>query len=318
MYFYKNPSWIDKRLLAATKLEDFPESIFYEINKNLGTIQSENPIVSIVIPAFNEEANIVRTIYSLSRNRTSFPAEIIVINNNSTDRTQEVLNRLNVRSFIQTKPGCGPARQLGQQMAKGKYILMADGDCMYPPGWIQKMTRTLERDNTPCIYGRYSFLGTKDKPRWKLFVYECLRDVVGELRHINRPCINALGMSMGYVKDLGLKTGFVDRKIRGEDGRMCFQLMRYGKIRQVRDRSIRVWTLPRTLDKEPGLIYSIMARVIIELTRVKHYFYTQPQHDVKNSKNYVPPALKYFKKFKNIHKEEPETVEAGAVKMEGK
>jgi glycosyltransferase involved in cell wall biosynthesis len=318
MYFYKNPSWIDKRLLAATRLEDYPESIFYEINKNLGTIQSESPIVSVVIPAFNEEANIVRAIFSLSRNRTSFPVEIIVINNNSTDRTQEVLNRLNVRSFIQTRPGCGPARQLGQQMAKGKYILMADGDCMYPPGWIEKMTRALMRDNTPCIYGRYSFLGTTEKPRWKLFVYECLRDFVGELRHINRPCINALGMSMGYVKELGLKIGFVDRKIRGEDGRMCFQLMRYGKIRQVRDRSIRVWTLPRTLDKEPGLIYSIMARVLIELSRVKHYFYTQAPHDVNNSKNYVPPTLKYFKKFKDIHKEEPETVESGTVKMGSK
>jgi hypothetical protein len=132
--------------------------------------------------------------------------------------------------------------------------------------------------------------------------------MVGELRHINRPCINALGMSMGYVKELGLKTGFVDRKIRGEDGRMCFQLRKYGKIRQVRDRSIRVWTLPRTLDKEPGLIYSIAARMMIELSRVKHYFYPQAMHDVNKSKNYVPGTLKYFSKFKNVHKEDADTV----------
>jgi hypothetical protein len=108
---------------------------------------------------------------------------------------------------------------------------------------------------------------------------------------------------MGYVKDLGLKTGFVDRQIRGEDGRMCFQLMRYGKIRQVRDRAVRVWTFPRTLDKEPGLFYSAMARVVLELTRITHYFSTQKQHDVNKTKPYVPPTLKYFKKFKDIHKE---------------
>lgn len=303
MYFFKNPSWIDKRLLNVKKVEDLPESIFYEINKKLGLILSPDPVVSVVIPVHNEEVNIVRTLFYLAQSRTKFPMEIIVVNNNSTDRTQQMLNRINVISVFQSKPGCGPARQLGQETAKGKYILMADGDCFYPPNWVDKMTRALQADNTPCIYGRYSFLGTKDTPRWKLFLYQCLRDGVGELRHINRPCINALGMSMGYVKELGLKTKFVDRKIRGEDGRMCFQLMQYGKIRQVRDRSVRVWTLPRTLDKEGGLVYSIMARAAIELSRVTHYFYPQKRHDVNKTENYTPSTLKFFKKFTHLHKQ---------------
>jgi glycosyltransferase involved in cell wall biosynthesis len=309
MYFYKNPAWIDKRLLSASQLEDLPEAIYYEINKALQLIQSEDPLVSIVIPAFNEEVNIVRSVYSLANNKTSFPVEIIVVNNNSTDRTQNVLNRLNVRSYFQPKAGCGPARQMGQQNAKGRYILMADADCYYPPKWIQKMTETLQQGNSPCIYGRYSFLGTADKPRWKLFLYEFLRDSFSEVRHIKRPCVNALGMSMGYIKDLGLKTGFVDRKIRGEDGRLCFQLMQYGKIKQVRDRAARVWTLPRTLDKEPGLFYSAFARIIMELSRLTHYFSTQKPHDVTKTNPYTPTSLRYFKKFKSIHKEDAEPVD---------
>lgn len=306
MFFYKNPGWIDKRLFAALTLEDLPESIFYEINTNLGAIQSEEPLVSIVIPAWNEEVNIVRTIHSLSLNKTTFGVEIIVVNNNSTDRTQQVLNQLNVKSFFQPRPGCGPARQLGQQQAKGKYILMGDADCYYPPRWIQVMTEELQKKDTPCIYGRYSFLGTADKPRWKLFLYELLRDGFREVRHIKRPCVNATGMSMGYVKELGLKTGFVNHKIRGEDGRLCFQLMQYGKIRQVRNRQVRVWTLPRILDKEPGLWYSLFTRIVIELSRLTHYFSTQKPHDVTKTKPYIPPSLKYFKKFKDVHKEETE------------
>lgn len=317
MYFFRNPSWIDRRLLSVKRVEDLLESIFYEINKNLGAIQSNEPLVSIVIPAYNEETNIVRTVHSLSKNKTNFGVEIIVVNNNSTDRTQEVLNRINVKSYLQTKKGCGPARQLGQQMAKGKYVLMADGDCIYPPQWIEKMTRELQKENTPCIYGRYSFLGTEDKPRWKLFLYECMRDVFSEVRHIKRPCVNALGMSMGYVKELGLKTGFVDRQIRGEDGRLCFQLMKYGKIKQVRDRSVRVWTFPRILDKEPGLFYSVMVRTLLELTRITHYFSTQKPHDVNKTKPYVAPTLKYFKKFKDIHKE-VEPVSGGHEELEKK
>src|SRR5918994_1804703 len=100
MYFLKNPGWIDKRLLTVKKIEDLPESIFYEINKNLGSISSGNPVVSVVIPVYNEEVNIVRTLFYLAQSKTNFPVEIIVINNNSTDRTQLVLNRINVRSFF--------------------------------------------------------------------------------------------------------------------------------------------------------------------------------------------------------------------------
>ena len=304
MHFFKNPSWVDKLLYHVDRLEDLPESIFDEINKGLDELQPhDKPLVSVVIPAFNEEVSVLRTLYSISRNKTSYPVEIIVVNNNSTDRTQEVLDRLHVRSFIQTKQGCGPTRQLGQQMARGKYVLMGDADCFYPTGWIEKMTKELLKDGVTCVFGRYSFLGTPEKPRWKLFLYESLRDVVAEFRQLKRPCLNALGMSMGYVKDLGLKKGFVDRKIRGEDGRMCFQLAQYGKVKRIRSREISVWTLPRTLDKEGNLLYSIFARAAMELSRFKYYFFKQPVHDTHTSQNFTPKTLKYFDRYRKIHKE---------------
>jgi glycosyltransferase involved in cell wall biosynthesis len=303
MNIFKNPSWVNNKLLACKTVADLPEYIFAEINTGLNNLNSEKPDVSIVIPAWNEEVNIVRTIYSLSKAKTRYKTEIIVVNNNSTDRTQEMLNRLNVRSFFQPKAGCGPARQMGQENAKGKYVLMADADCYYPPLWIEKMVKALSETGVSCVYGRYSFFGTKDKPRWQLFLYEMLRDGVAEARHIKRPCINALGMSMGYVKELGLKTGFVDRKIRGEDGRMCFELLQLGKVKQVRDRSIRVWTLPRTLDKEGNLFYSVFARFVLELSRIKDYFYKQPVHDTHTSENYDPALMRRLKKFKAVHKE---------------
>ncbi|HEY9487810.1 MAG TPA: glycosyltransferase, partial [Chryseosolibacter sp.] len=94
---FKNPAWIDSRLLAYTGLEDVPSWLLHEIKSGLQKFQDPNPLVSIVIPVLNEEFTIVRTLHSLSRNQTAFPAEIIVINNNSTDRTQEVLDFLKVK-----------------------------------------------------------------------------------------------------------------------------------------------------------------------------------------------------------------------------
>jgi glycosyltransferase involved in cell wall biosynthesis len=215
-----------------------------------------------------------------------------------------MLNRMNVRSVFQPVAGCGPARQLGQEHARGKYVLMADGDCFYPPQWIEKMTLALMKPGVSCVYGRYSFLGTETISRWKFFIYERLRDAMANVRHIKRPCLNALGMSMGYVKELGLKGGFIDKKIRGEDGRMCLYLMQYGKVTQVKNANVRVWTLPRTLDKESGLWYSLVARIVVELSRIKDYFSRQDPSESTKATSYNPKVLTHFKKFKEVHKEE--------------
>jgi glycosyltransferase involved in cell wall biosynthesis len=303
IHFCKNPSWIDFRLFCENKLDEIPQSLFEEIKTGLALFQSQDPIVSVVIPALNEETSILRTLHSLSRNKTFYPTEIIVVNNNSSDRTQEVLDKLNVKSYTQVKPGWGPARQLGQQKAKGKFILMADADCFYPSEWIEKMTNELLKEGVTCVYGKYCFLGTADRPRWKLFLYESLRDIIVEFRHMKRPWLNAVGMSMGYVRELGLRKGFIDRNIRGEDGRMCFELMQFGRIVHMRAKAVTVWTFPRTLQKDGNLMHSIFNRVLIEFSRFKSYFLKLPVHDTHSSPNFTPAFLKYFKRYKEPKKE---------------
>ena len=293
-HIHKNPSWIDKRLFCDNTLDEIPDSLFREIMEGLGKFEGETPLVSIVIPALNEEVSILRTLHSLSQNQTTYPTEIVVVNNNSTDRTQEVLDRLHVKSFFQVKPGWGPARQMGQEKARGKYVLMADADCFYPPRWIQRMTSELEKEGVTCVYGGYRFLASKGKSRWQFFVYESLRNVIAELRNIKRPWFNCVGMCMGYVRDLGLKIGFIERKIPGEDGRMCYELAQLGKIVRIRTEEVTVWTFPRTLEKDRNLIYSIINRALIEAARFRSYFTKEVAHDTHTSENFRPPGFKYF------------------------
>src|SRR5690606_37809247 len=156
-------------------------------------------------PAWNEEMNILDCISSFSLMETDIPFEILIVNNNSTDNTQKTIDQLHVRSLFQRVQGCGPTRHMGQENAIGKYILLADADCIYPICWISKMVEKLQEPNVICVYGRYSFIGENDLPRWKLFFFEKLKDVISEIRHIKRPYLNAYGMSMGYVRELGLK-----------------------------------------------------------------------------------------------------------------
>ena len=134
-----NPVWIDQFLYTYEKYEDIDPAVFSAVNKDLDKVQSKEPLVSVVVIAWNEEINILRCVASLSKMVTQIPFEIIVVNNNSKDKTQQTIDQLHVRSFNELTQGAGPARQKGQENASGKYILTADADCFYPEVWIDEM-----------------------------------------------------------------------------------------------------------------------------------------------------------------------------------
>ncbi len=275
MRISRNPSWLSDYQLPYQKYDDIPDSFFAAINKKLDAVQSRQPLVSIVIAAWNEEVNILNCMTSLAGMHTQIPFEIIVVNNNSTDRTQQTLDRLHIRSFFEPVQGAGPARQLGQENALGKYILTADADCFYPPCWVDEMMRVLQQPEVVLVYGRYSFISEKGFPRWKLTVWEVMKDVISEVRHIKRPYFNAYGLSMGYVKEYGLKIGFIKINRRGEDGQLCLDMMPYGKIRQVRSGKARAWTGIRTLQKDGTFFTALSVRLRKELKRFFNNFHSR-------------------------------------------
>lgn len=279
------PKWITDHLHPYRGFDEIPPSKFDEVNERLTQVNTKEPVISIVIAAWNEEINVLNCISSLSVQKTSIPFEIVIVDNNSTDKTQETLGRLDVRTFFQPIPGVGPARQLGQEQARGKYILLADADCIYPACWIDEMMSVLNQPDVVCVYGRYSFLPAKGYPRWKLYTLERMKDVIAEVRQLKRPYLNAYGISMGYVRELGLKVGYVMYKIRGNDGRLCFDLMQFGKIKQVRSNRARAWTYPRTLQLEGGFSKALYNRLKKETKQFASLFRPLPPHDTKTSKN---------------------------------
>ncbi|WP_367868608.1 glycosyltransferase family 2 protein [Pedobacter sp. WC2423] len=270
-----NPVWIDQFLYTYEKYEDIDPAVFSAVNKDLDQVQSKEPLVSVVVIAWNEEINILRCVASLSKMVTQIPFEIIVVNNNSKDKTQQTIDQLHVKSFNELTQGAGPARQKGQENALGKYILTADADCFYPEVWVDEMMRVLTQKDVVCVYGRYSFIGEPGFPRWKLRILEKLKDAMAEIRHIKQPYFNTFGISMGYVKEFGLKIGFIKINRRGEDGQLCMDLMRYGKIRQVKSRKARVWTGVRTLSQNGSFYNIVISRIKEDLKRFKYNFITR-------------------------------------------
>lgn len=82
--------------------------------------------VSLVLPAYNEEKNIGRAILEFSK--TSVFDEIIVVDNNSRDRTFEIAKKKRVNVVKEARQGYGFALRAGMEEAKGDYIVLSEPD----------------------------------------------------------------------------------------------------------------------------------------------------------------------------------------------
>ncbi|MFA6582326.1 MAG: glycosyltransferase [Paludibacter sp.] len=134
-----------------------------EINKN---------IVSIIIPAYNAEKYLKETVASALA--SSYPyLEIIIVDDGSTDNTQEVLEAISkeyssVRVFQQKNQGVSIARNLGVANAKGKYLLLLDADDLISVDYIKKAIEILEQDpNVKMVNGLGEFFGDR-QGSWNL------------------------------------------------------------------------------------------------------------------------------------------------------
>ncbi len=243
-----------------------------------------SPVISIVIPAYNEAENIERTVNSLLNQSISKDLyEIVVVDNNSTDNTWEVISKLNVKAVKQHMQGCGPAKQKGLEEALGTYVLNADGDVFYPEEWIARMSKPLmEDDRIACVFSKHRFMPEPGYSKFKLYTLRKMRDVMVFLKSFKRPWLNCYGMSMGYRRDQALSVGFDLRNHRGDDGRMAYDLTKFGRIKMV---NAPVYTHVRTLKMDGNMFQVIMKRVKREMPNLFENLSRQKEHDTKTSIN---------------------------------
>jgi len=100
----------------------------------------EAPFISVVVPVLNRERDIGRCLESLLA--LDYPSfEIVVVDNGSTDGTQEVISRYPVRMVIEQKRGAYIARNTGLRMAAGEIIAFTDSDCIVEEDWLKTLVR---------------------------------------------------------------------------------------------------------------------------------------------------------------------------------
>jgi glycosyltransferase involved in cell wall biosynthesis len=119
--------------------------------------------VSVVIPAYNEEEYIGRTLSAALRQ--DYPDyEIIVVDNASTDRTAEIVRQFpDVRLVYESRKGTQFARERGRLSASGDIVATLDADCLPPSNWISSGVSRFSNNKIiavtgPCYYYDMNFL----------------------------------------------------------------------------------------------------------------------------------------------------------------
>lgn len=272
------PSWVKRHYITYNSVDEIPAETIERIRKGFESQRTEQPMVSIVVIAYNEEKTILKSLSSLSELKSRYQIEVIVSNNNSTDRTQEILDMCGVKSVFQPLQGVGFARDAGMQIAKGKYHLCADADSIYPASWVDEMVAPLEKGEAICTYGRVSFLPDGNKSRLSLSVYEIFKDIAIGMRSIKRPELVAGGASLAFFTRMGKQIGWRKDVKRGEDGQMVLAIKRFGYVKMVKSGDSRIWTTARTLDRDGNFLQMIAKRLKREFSRLHFYFTTSKQN----------------------------------------
>lgn len=123
----------------------------------MGTIMT----ISLVIPAYNEETDIVDCLDAISQ-QDELPDEVIVVDNNSTDKTAQMARNFPFVTVIhEDHQGVNFARDAGFNAAKGDIIGRIDVDTYLPPDWVAQLKRVFEDLEVDAVTGPVFY---KDMP----------------------------------------------------------------------------------------------------------------------------------------------------------
>jgi len=197
-----------------------------------------NFLISFVVPAYNEEALIASCLVAIQAEiaRTGCPAEIVVVDNNSTDGTRRIA--LSIPGIVivdEPQRGLVQARRAGCLAAKGELIANIDADTMLTEGWLRRALEEFSRSpdlvalSGPCIY--------YDLPRSAQFVARVFYRIAFATYLLVRFVLGAGSMIQGgnfIVSKSALEAagGFnSDFRFYGEDTDLARRLSKVGPVK---------------------------------------------------------------------------------------
>lgn len=186
------------------------------------------PQISVVIPAYNEEKCLSACLGSLKK-QTFKDFEIVVVDNNSTDKTAKIARSFGAKVVKEPIQGMTPARERGFKEAKAEIIARTDADTVVTSNWLEIIYQTFKK--YPDVVGITGpWLSPTPKiPDKILSTYSYFVSVkLGRLTS-GHPYLMGPNMAIRKAAWQKIKVHTDDTKVH-EDVDLSFQLGKVGKI----------------------------------------------------------------------------------------
>jgi len=121
-------------------------------------LSTSRPRISVIIPTKNEAKLLPLCLRSLKLQKTRVPFEVIVVDTNSTDKTQDIAKSFGARIIHQPRKGKVLAFRKGADSAKGTILCFTEADCILPPHWIETISTYFgKHSEVSAVCGIYTF-----------------------------------------------------------------------------------------------------------------------------------------------------------------
>lgn len=195
---------------------------------NYNTEQMQ-PLVSVIMPAYNAEAFIKEAILSVL-NQSVSDLELIVIDDGSTDKTQRIITELAQRDeriypiVNEENMGVARTRNRGLALCRGKYVALLDSDDYWKPQFLEKMLQRAEETKADICYCSYEIVDEQGKKLCNDFIVPTNTDFDRFLEQTVISCSTAV-MIDGLAKKYRFPT-----HIYHEDTALWLEILRDGAV----------------------------------------------------------------------------------------
>lgn len=203
-----------------------------------------NPKVSVIVPTYNEEKYIEKTLYSIKHQKFTHKFEIIVSDSNSTDRTIGVAKKYADKIVITNRKGIAVGRNVGAKYAEGDVFIFVDADTILMPHTLREVYKIIKKKDVSLVAVRYFSRENSQISNFYFFIsYIYLKIFYFILKIAHVP-----GFFIACKKNDFLKVGGFNENLKAlEDFDLSKKLSKLGKVEFVD--KVFVLTSSRRIDK---------------------------------------------------------------------
>ena len=207
-------------------------------------VQTDLPMVSVVIPLLNAVADIPGCIAALQAQ--SYPRErfeIIAVDNGSTDGSQRVLDKAGVRWITRRERGRAKALNAGVALANGDIICTTDISCQPEPQWIAEVVESFRDPAVGCVAGEIRLLGDRDNAVIRFQERTKYMSPMLALQRNRLPFLPfADGANASFRRTVFDEIGgFEETFYKGADVEICYRIFLLTRYKIVFNRRAVVW-----------------------------------------------------------------------------